>query len=144
MKKIILIALIAFASFAANAQYSTPRTGTGANNDNTYRALTFKYYSATDAAGADTVKLSLNAYHTAINVPSLTDSLAFSFPSVAKCYLGDSFTISAIGTSGAKVKFVGNNFVAASNSMALSSGLTAMITFRFNGVKWVESGRAAY
>lgn len=144
MKKLIFLFVFCLGLIAANAQSVTPRVGTGANNDNTYRALTFKFYSATDATGADTVKLTINAYNYAVSVPALKDSLAFTFPSVASCYLGDQLTISAIGLSGSKIKFVGSNFVVASSSMALSTGLTGLITFRFNGAKWVEVGRAAY
>jgi len=143
MKK-ILFALFILVGFAANAQTATPRTGTGANNDNTFRALTFKYYAAADAVGADTVKLSLNAYNTHIKV-TLQDSLAFSFPSIANCYLGDvvKFTING-ATSGNKIKLLGSNYVAASSSLAISTGLKAYIEFIFDGFKWVEVSRASY
>jgi hypothetical protein len=144
MKKIVFILAFSLGLIAANAQYSTPRTGTGANNDNTFRALTFSYYKANDNAGADTVRLALNAYTTHITVPVLADSVCFNFSSVAKCYLGDVVKFSAIGVSGAKLKFVGNNFVASSNSIVLSSGLRCNISFIFDGVKWQETGRVAY
>jgi hypothetical protein len=142
--KNIFLALFILVGFAASAQSVTPRTGTGANNDNTFRALTFKFYSAVDAAGADTVKLALNGYTTHISVPVLVDSLAFSFSSVAKCYVGDVVKFTAIGVSGSKIKFIGNNFNAASNSITLSTGLRANISFIFDGVKWQETGRVAY
>lgn len=143
MKK-ILFALFILVGFAAQAQSVTPRTGTGANNDNTFRALTFKYYAIADATGADTTKLSLNAYNTQIKV-SLVDSSAVSFPSVANCYLGDvvKFTINGT-TSGNKLKLLGNNYVAASSSLAVSTGLKAYIEFIFDGFKWVEVSRASY
>ncbi|CAB4126198.1 hypothetical protein UFOVP153_50 [uncultured Caudovirales phage] len=143
MKK-ILFALFILVGFAANAQSITPRTGTGANNDNTYRALTFKFSTIADAVGADTTKLTLSAFNTHVRV-SLVDSSAISFPSVAKCYIGDvvKFTING-GTSGNKLKIVGNNFVAASTSVAVSTGLKAYLEFIFDGYKWVEVSRASY
>jgi hypothetical protein len=143
MKK-ILFALFILVGFAASAQTTTPRTGTGANNDNTFRALTFKYVAIADAAGADTVKLSLNAYNTQIKV-ALVDSSAVTFPSVANCYLGDvvKFTVNGT-TSGNKLKLVGNNFVATSSSLAVSTGLKAYLEFIFDGYKWVEVSRASY
>lgn len=143
MKK-ILFALFILVGFAAQAQSITPRTGTGANNDNTYRALTFKFATVADAAGADTTKLSLNAYNTQVRV-SLVDSSAVSFPSVANCYLGDvvKFTINGT-TSGNKLKIVGNNFTAASTSVAVSTSLKAYLEFIFDGYKWVEVSRASY
>jgi len=143
MKK-ILFALFILVGFAANAQTATPRTGTGANNDNTYRALTFKYAAIADAVGADTTKLSLNAYTTQVKV-TLVDSSAISFLSVANCYLGDVIKITINGaTSGNKLKLVGTNYVAASTSIAVSTGLKANIEFIFDGFKWVEVSRASY
>ena len=99
MKK-ILFALFILVGFAAQEQSVTPRTGTGANNDNTYRALTFKFATIADAAGADKTKLSLNAFNTQVRV-SLVDSSAVSFPSVANCYIGDvvKFTAKFYGLS---------------------------------------------
>lgn len=143
MKK-ILFALFILVGFAAQAQSVTPRTGTGANNDNTYRALTFKFATIADAAGADTTKLSLNAFNTQVRV-SLVDSSAVSFPSVANCYIGDvvKFTING-ATSGNKLKIVGNNFTAASTSVAVSTSLKAYLEFIFDGYKWVEVSRASY
>ena len=144
MKKLLCFLILCLGLVAANAQKTTPRVGIGANNDNTYRALTYKFYSATDATGADTVKLTINAFHYAIDVPALKDSLAFTFPSVAGCYNGDGINFNLIGLSGSKIKFVGSNFIVTSNSFALSTGLVGVISFRFNGYKWVETGRTAY
>lgn len=143
MKK-ILFALFILVGFAAQAQSITPRTGTGANNDNTFRALTFKFVAVSDAVGADTTKLTLNAYNTHVKVV-LVDSSAVSFPSVAKCFVGDvvKFTITG-GTSGNKLKIVGNNFTAASTSVAVSTSLKAYLEFIFDGAKWVEVSRASY
>jgi len=143
MKKILFV-LFVICSVAASAQSTTPRGGVGANNDNTFRALTFKFYSASDASGADSVKLNLNAYNSHIAV-SLIDSLVVSFPSVAKCYVGDLVKFTVIGTtSGNKLKFSGSNAVVASSSIAVSSGLRANICFIFDGAKWVELSRNAY
>jgi hypothetical protein len=142
MKK-IFFALFLCLGLLANAQYTTPRVGVGANNDNTFRTLTFKYIVATDVAGADTIKVNFNGYTTHVKV-ALIDSLSVTFNSLTNCYLGDvvKFTING-GTSGNKLKFLGN-FVAASTSIAVSTGKKATIQFIFDGAKWIETGRVAF
>jgi hypothetical protein len=68
------------------------------------------------------------------------DSLTFKSPTVTNSYYGDQITLQITGTSGDLIKFTGTNWVSAGTA-TLSSGLNAIITFRFNGTKWVEQSR---
>lgn len=133
----LLVALVAFV--AANAQSTTPRWGSGPNNDNTGRVLTWNYKTVTDAAGADSVTLVPGAYNTTVRV-ALTDSIFFKSPSVKQSFAADVLTIVASGSSGAKVKFAGTNFISAGTATLSSLG-RAVITFIFDGAKWVEQSR---
>lgn len=138
MKKLIFI-LFTVCIFNAVAQSTSPRFGTTSNKDNTYRTLTNKLVTVTDAAGADSVTLAPNGFNNIINVSAL-DSLTFKSPTVTKCFLGDKMTLLVTGTSGDKLKFTGSNWVSAGTA-TLSAGLKAVITFIFDGAKWVEASR---
>lgn len=138
MKKLIFI-LFSVCIFNAVAQSTSPRFGTTSNKDNTFRTLTNKLVTVTDAAGADSVTLEPTGFNNVINVSAL-DSLTFKSPTVTKCYLGDELTMVIVGTSGDKIKFTGTNWVSAGTA-TLSSGLNAIIRFVFNGAKWVEASR---
>lgn len=137
-----LLFLFAF-SFAlapeAEAQSTSPRFGTLKNQDNTGRVLNYAFVSVADAAGADSVVARPAAWETIYKVAVL-DSITFKQPVVTNCYAGDIITIMATGTSGDLIKFTGSNWVSAGTA-TLSSGLNAIIRFRFNGAKWVEESR---
>lgn len=139
MKNLILAFLAVFAFGSIQAQSTSPRFGTTKSTDNTGRVLTFKLVSVTDAAGADSVTIAPNAWETIYKVAAL-DSITFKSPTVTNSYYGDQITIQVTGTSGDLVKFTGTNWVSAGTA-TLSTGLNAIITFRFNGSKWVEQSR---
>lgn len=139
MKNLIALFAFIFTISAVNAQSTSPRFGTAKNTDNTGRVLTFKLVSVTDAAGADSVTIAPNAWETIYKVAAL-DSLTFKSPTVTNSYYGDQITLQITGTSGDLIKFTGTNWVSAGTA-TLSSGLNAIITFRFNGTKWVEQSR---
>jgi hypothetical protein len=152
--KNIIFALFTLVAFSATAQHTTPRWGTGANNDNTFRAMTFKSVTVTDAAGLDTLKLAPNAYHTQVTVPSLVDSFAVNVTSVANSYLGDKIEITVINSGTGKcVKWAGANVSPATISgiggggsqlyITSSANKRGNIVFVFDGVKWVEEHRLA-
>lgn len=128
----------------AFSQSTTPRTGTGANNDNTFRAATFSYATVTDAAGIDTSKYNLNAYQNRIAV-NLTDTLAINLTPVTRCYYGDLLTVTVVNSSGAgALKFIGSNVETSDGSSArlyVTSSKRANIRFVFDGSKWVEISR---
>ena len=139
MKKLLIVLFAICFTVAANAQSTSPRFGTTKSQDNTGRVLNYKLVSVTDAAGADSVVSKASAWETVYKVAT-TDSITFKQPVVTDCYYGDQITIMAAGASGTKVKFTGSNWVSAGTA-TLSSGLNAIITFRFNGTKWVEQSR---
>jgi hypothetical protein len=139
MKNLIALFAFIFTMSVVNAQSTSPRFGTAKNTDNTGRVLTFKLVSVTDAAGADSVTIAPNAWETIYKVAAL-DSLTFKSPTVTNSYYGDQITLQITGTSGDLIKFTGTNWVSAGTA-TLSSGLNAIITFRFNGTKWVEQSR---
>lgn len=151
MKKISFLLICLSMSLAIFAQHTTPRTGTGPNNDNTYRALTFDYKAVTDAVGLDTSKLNLNAYHTQVVIASLVDSVAFNFTSVTNCYLGDEVEITIKNSAGGTaVKWAGTHVQTATTTtggavgtLYLTASKRANITFVFDGVTWVERSRMA-
>jgi hypothetical protein len=139
MKNLIALFAFIFAFVAVNAQSTSPRFGTAKNTDNTGRVLTYKLVSVTDAAGADSVTVAPNAWETLYKVAAL-DSITFKSPTVTNSYYGDRVVLMVSGTSGDKVKFTGTNWQSAGTA-TLSSGLVAVITFRFNGTKWIEESR---
>ena len=152
MKKFISIITILTVYFSVNAQHTTPRWGTGANNDNTYRSMTFKYVAKTDAAGLDTLLLVPNGFHTQITCASLVDSFAVNVTSVANSYLGDEIELTLINSGTGKcVKWAGANISPATIAgiggggsqlyVTSSANKRANITFVFDGVKWVEKHR---
>ena len=136
--------LIAATTFG---QYTTPRFGTAKNQDNTARVLTYKFISTADAAGADTVKFSPNAY-TTISRPSaalrVSDSIQYSITSTTTSYVGDKIECQFLAGAGTcKVKFIGSNWKAGSGTttLSMSSGTRASISFVFDGVYWIEVSR---
>lgn len=139
MKNFILSFVAIFAFVAVNAQSTSPRFGTTASSDNTGRVLTYKYQSISDATGADSALLVPSAYNTTVRL-TLTDSFYFKSPSVKQSFAGDGMEVVASGASGTKVKFAGTNFQSAGTA-TLSTGGRAVISFIFDGAKWVESGR---
>lgn len=131
--------LLIAASFGVQAQSTSPRWGTGANNDNTGRVLTYSYKSITDAAGADSIQLVNTTYSSTVRL-ALVDSFYFKSPVVTKSYASDRLYIVVSGASGTKVKFANGNFISAGTA-TLSTNGRAVINFIFDGAKWVETGR---
>jgi len=143
MKKIFSIIFL-FACLFAGAQSTTPRTGNATNVDNTYRVLSYKFLSVTDAVGVDTVKLNTTKYHTEVSIPSLTDSLCVQFTSVANAYYGDEINFQVKNSAGGtKLKFIGSNFQVGSGTatLTLTASKRANIKFIFDGTTWVEVSR---
>lgn len=154
MKKIVSIFILILSVVALNAQHTTPRWGTGKNNDNTFRAMTFVYKAVTDATGTDTLKLVPNAFHTQVTIPALTDSVTLNVTSVANSYLGDKIEVTVINAgTGTCVKWGGSNIspktiagIGGGGSqlyLTASANKRANIVFVFDGVKWVEETRMA-
>lgn len=139
MKNLFFLLIAMLSVTVVSAQSTSPRFGTAKNQDNTGRVLTYKLANVTDAAGADSVTLAPSAWETLVKVSAL-DSITFKNPVVTQSYYGDKLVFIVTGTSGDKVKWTGANWVA-TGAATLSTGVSAVITFRFNGSKWVESDR---
>lgn len=141
MKKYIITISLLVAVSVGFAQSTSPRFGTLKNQDNTYRQLTNKIGTVTDAAGNDTVTVTPNAFAT-INKVTMTDSVSIKF-APASSYYGDTYKLLVTGASGTKVvKFVGSYVtLGATGEMRLTSTKGAIIVFVFDGAKWVEQSR---
>lgn len=142
MKRILfLFALIAglAACNPVNAQSTSPRFGTTAGHDQTFRTLKLGYTTLTDAAGADSTTLVPTKFDNVYRV-ALTDSIYFKSLTVTYSYAGDRMIIIASGSSGNKLKFAGTNWITAGTATLSSSG-RAIIGFVFDGAKWVEAYR---
>jgi hypothetical protein len=149
MKKIAIF-ILTIMSIGVSAQSTTPRTGTAANVDNTYRKLNFKFVAPTDATGNDTVTLTPNAFHTMIRIASLTDSITVYIPSVALSFAGDEIEITCVNSSGSAhaIKWGGAYIAPATTTTGgavgtvyLASTKRAVISLVFDGVKWTERYR---
>lgn len=147
MKKYISILILCLSVLTTTyAQHTVPRTGVGANKDNTFRAMTINFQTRVDSVAGDTLKLNPNAYRTYVSIPALVDSINITIPSVATSYYGDEITISAINTStGVDLRFTGANIrtsTALPGRLNIAASKSASITFMFNGVLWDEKGRS--
>lgn len=132
---------------ATFGQSTSPRFGITKSKDNTGRVLTYKFVSTADAAGADTVKLSPNAWATIVRPSSaliVSDSIQYQIASTTASYVGDQIQCMFLAGAGTcKVKFIGTNWKVGSGTatLSMSSGTRATITFVFDGVYWIEVSR---
>lgn len=114
------------------------------NRDNTGRSMTFRYFTATDATGADTVVVYPRAYQTLIQYTA-TDSLAFQVTNLGQSYIGDQITFMVLNSSGSghQIKFIGTNWAFGSGGAAatLTTLKRANISFIFDGLVWLEQSR---
>lgn len=153
MKKLFaLLFLVAF-TFTVSAQITAPRFGTTKNSDNTGRGLTYAVITTTDVTSAtlDTILLAPNAFETLVCMKTgtvmtnLTDSVCYKFSSTTGNYkLGDKCTfIISKGTGAGKIKFGGSQYIlsTASAAVALAANKSLIMTFVFNGTKWIERDR---
>lgn len=141
MKKYFIAIIVLAFSINAIAQSTSPRFGTAKNQDFTARQLNYKIGTVTDASGNDTVTVTPNAFQT-YNKLTMTDSVSIKF-APASSYYGDNYKLIVTGASGTKVvKFVGSYVtLGATGEMRLTSTKGAVITFIFDGAKWVEQSR---
>ena len=142
MKKILFAAILIFAAFGTQAQFTTPRFGTAAGDDNTGRVLTYRYVTLTDKASAtlDTITIRAKAYEN-IYRAVLVDSLVLGQPDVTNCYAGDQLIFVLSAASGTPfLRFSGNLWITAGTA-TMTTRLRSIIKFIFDGASWVESGR---
>lgn len=141
MKKLLSLILIMTIWGMAQAQHTTPRFGTGSNNNG--QSLTYSYLAVTDVLHNDTVILKPGSWKTIVN-QSVTDSTCYKIGSVKGSYLGDQIVFHFNNSSGAhKIIFITSSwsFGSATNVMTLTSSKHADIVFEFNGATWIEVSR---
>ena len=151
MKKYILLISLVFAACVSSfAQFTTPRTGVGANQDNTGRVLTYNYVAVTEAVGYDSINIYPHAWLTTYKVSVTNDSIRFGQPKISQSYFGDNLRLIITGTSGKVVSFgtylssiwVVNKTANTTGEIVLSTKGKAIINFVFDGIKWVEVSRS--
>ena len=141
MKRILFLMAVLFSLAACqpvNGQSTSPRFGTTAGKDQTYRTLKLGYTTVTDAAGNDTTALVPTKFKNYVRIAA-TDSCSLS-TSTTYAYAGDEIVLIVTGDSGDKVKLIGSGWTSAGTATLSSSG-AAVITFVFSGAKWVEKSR---
>jgi len=145
MKKFFGIILLLFVVLLASAQSVTPRFGSGLKNqDNTGRVITYNVATSTDAVGADSLSIKTNASETIYKI-AMTDSLYLKTPVVTSANYCDKLTLILTSTTGTpKLKIATGGSWVSSGTATLSTGLKGIITFVFDGTKWVESGRSIH
>jgi hypothetical protein len=145
MKNIILLFALLLSFVVAPLCAEAQRFGTTASQDNTYRPLNLSLVTYVLKTGVDTLKLKPNAFETHIRCSStLSDSLAIQVTSVTNCKLGDKIYLQVRSdASTRKLKLVGNTtFVTGSTtSISLAANKSAILTFYFDGSRWLEASR---
>lgn len=124
----------------ASAQSTSPRWGSGPpTNDNTGRVLT---YASSRPAYATTLALKPNAWETTVRMDSLTGNLTVT-ATVTKAYFGDKLNMLFLGdVTGARVVTFSTGMAANAGTLTVDALQKAGIYFIFDGVSWVEVGRA--
>ena len=144
MKRILSILILLVAVISLSAQSTTPRFGIVKSGDATGRNLTYGYVTQTDVAGFDSVKVVPHAYETIYNLTISTDSLRFGTPNVGQSYAGDVIKIIVQGTAtGKKLTFGTTTKYVSQGTLTTTTKLKAVVTFVFDGAKWVEQYRLA-
>lgn len=142
MKNLLFLLVFLAIGIVSNAQSTVPRYGITPGNDATGRVINYQYKSIVDAAGADTATVVGTSYDFNVKV-ALTDSLMLRASSVKGCAFGDNMTLIVSGASGKFLKLSTTNMTS-SGTVTLSSGGLATVHFKFNGSKWVETGRLVF
>jgi len=143
MKKFLGIIVLMLAVLLVSAQSTSPRFGILKSQDNTGRSLNYNYVTATDAAGFDSIKTAPNAYETIYNLTISTDSLRFGSPSLTKCATGDIIKIIVQSASTGKKLTFKSPYIVGQGTITTTTKGKAVVSFIFDGAKWVELYRLA-
>lgn len=158
--KHIIIALLVCLTFGATAQVTSPRWGTTAHADNTFRPLTLGLYTLSDTAGAtvDTLLITPGSngmgpiYENTVFV-SVTDSCVLAIKKIGSSYKGDKMKVVITNASGAShfVNFTGYSglatkweMVSTGTKISLNTGKGAVVNLVFNGSLWYEESRSIH
>jgi hypothetical protein len=142
MKKLISILVIACIVVVVSAQTTTPRYTTPTSNDNTGRALNYKYAHTTTTNSTATLYQIPNAYYTLYKIDTLKHALTDSL-GVTKSYCGDQvvFMFAADTLTAGRVVTFGTHIKCA-GTLTVGKSKSATASFIFNGVQWIEQKRA--
>jgi len=141
MKKILSFLICMTFVVISSAQSTSPRFGTGVRYDT--RNLNYSYQTKTDVASAtiDTFSVSPRAWETYYRLV-LVDSVCAGNPVVTKSYAGDRITFILSAASGTPfMRFVGANWITAAGTVTMTTNLRSVVTFIFDGAKYVEEKR---
>ena len=145
MKQIITLLLLAI-GLSANAQSTSPRYHNPPGGDNSANTVSFYLKTIADTAGStsDTIEMR-PAYQTTNYKLTLTDSCYLRLKSLAGSYFNDIVTVDLTKGSGSGLLILDANFVVATgtNRISITASKKTMLTFRFDGSKFVEQGRNA-
>lgn len=153
MKKFLALLMICTLTFAASAQFLTPRFGVGTDffggNKGVKYTPSFALNNTPDVAGLDTVKMFGNVFRQYVSPSdSVQDTLVYCFKSLASCYAYDELAFNFISRNATtKIKFR-NKYTSAfvfttagDSTITLTAKQRARITFVFDGAKWLETGK---
>jgi hypothetical protein len=141
MKKLLLIAMLGLFVNVANAQTVTPRYGITKNNDNTGRVLTWTSNTITPTSTLVTV--APNAYQSLITIASTSISPTFT-ANLKRSYLSDriNLLVTPNSTGTRTLTFGTGSFIGTATTMTVAASKQALVTFIFDGAKYMEISRS--
>lgn len=144
MKKFLSIIAIILITTVVNAQSVLPRWGGGPpTNDNTGRILTYSFGKTVITSSSTAILYHKpNAFQTFIITDSLRHAITDS-SSINNAYAGDQLILrySSDSLAAGRVVTFGNHMISA-GTLTVDKNQKACITFIFDGVAWIETGRA--
>ena len=140
MKKIFTVLAIIGMVFTLSAQITTPRFGTTAGRDNTGRVTTYAYSAPVYAA---TYTVNANASETFVKMGTLTGAQTVT-ANVTNSHVADKlvFMFTADTLTAGRVVTFSTNIVYTAATFTVDASQKATASFVFDGVKWIETGRA--
>jgi hypothetical protein len=108
------------------------------NEDNTGNIVTNQYQNPAYAAS---IALKLNAARTVVKVAQLTGALSIT-AETSRPQIGDELTLLFNADATARTVTFSTGFSPSASTLVVAISKQATITFMFDGVSWVETGRA--
>lgn len=133
MKKFLSIIFLITLTVGVIAQSTSPRFGTGPNNDNTGRVLTYKYSAPVYGAS---IALNPNAYETIVKFGTLTGALTLT-STVTNCYVADKLSAIFLADGTNRTVTFSTGFSSGGN-IVVNAGATMTVNFVFDGAGWVQ------
>lgn len=144
MKKLISLFALVFAIGMASAQFTTPRFGSAANEDNTGRTITYWYstpaapYTGTQSVYQNVSNQTIQAIYTSSTSVSATLNA-----NITNCHALDiqTFVFRTAATTTVVATF-GTGYKPKTATTTVLPSSRSIIQFFFDGVEWVEEWRA--